>query len=507
MVRIRLLGKPVESAKADAVAVGLQRDVPLRRQPTVARLDRALGGLIAETVARGDLRGKLKESLWLPTRGKIASPRLLVVGLGRPKEWTLDALREASARAALAARDQRLRTLALAPWSPLPRRADAGTAAQALAEGVLLGLFEYREYKKQPPEADDPPTRLEEVWVCEPRTAATRPAAAGLRDGETVAQSVNLARTLILRPSLAKAPAALAAAARAEARKARVRCQVLGPGELRRKGMGALLGVGSGSARPPRLVVLEYRGRGPRVLLCGKGITFDSGGLNLKPSEGMERMKYDMAGSATVLGAVLAAARLKLPVHVLGILALAENMPSGSAIRPGDVLVAFNRKTIEVANTDAEGRLVLADALSYGVDRFKPDLVVDVATLTGAVRVALGNITTGVLGSDDALVEGLIASGRRTGDDLWRLPLSPAYEKQVQSEMADVKNLGVAGLAGAIAGAAFLKQFVGGHPWAHLDIAGTAWTEKGPGDLNRDYLPKGPTGIGVRLLVEWMRTL
>jgi len=237
----------------------------------------------------------------------------------------------------------------------------------------------------------------------------------------------------------------------------------------------------------------------------GKGITFDSGGISIKPADGMDRMKYDMAGSATVLATILAVARLKLPVHVMAIMALAENMPSGSAIRPGDVLVAYNKKTIEVANTDAEGRLVLADALSYGVDQFKPDAVVDLATLTGAARVALGGIMTAILGNDNHVVQSLIEAGRRTGDDLWQLPLNRAYEKQVQSDVAELRNQGIGGMAGAIAGAAFLKAFVDGRPWAHLDIAGTCWTEKGTAELQKEYLPKGATGIGVRLLVEWLR--
>ena len=315
---------------------------------------------------------------------------------------------------------------------------------------------------------------------------------------------MNLARTLILRPSIAKSPQVLAEVARAKAKEAGVDCEVLEPAQLEKLGLGALLGVGAGSARPPRLVVLEYKGGSRRVLLCGKGITFDSGGINIKPSEGMEKMKYDMSGSAAVLAAILAAARLRLRVHVMAIMALAENMPSGTAIRPGDVLVAYNKKRIEVGNTDAEGRLVLADALSYGIHRHKPVEVVDVATLTGAVRIALGAITTGIMGNNDALIRGLVSAGRRTGDDLWQLPLHKGYEKQVQSDIADVKIVGAGGTAGAIAGAAFLKQFVGTTPWAHLDIAGTGWTEKGPGDLQKDYLTKGPTGIGVRLLVEWM---
>lgn len=503
MVECTLVKTSLAETKADAVAVGLVEGFDVSKQPLRAA-DKALGGAIAELASLHVFRGKAKETHIVPTRGNFAAPLVLLVGLGKPNDFKLDTLRDVSARAALAARGHRLKTLAMPVLAPPNFKGSPRDHGQAVAEGVSLALFEFREFKSDGEKEDEPHKKLEAVRVVEPRAARRDALKAGIRDGLIIAEATNLARTLIMRPSLYKAPQELARVAQAEARKARVRCQVLGPAEMRRAGLGALLGVGAGSARPPRLVVLEWKGGKRKVLLCGKGIVFDSGGINIKPSDGMEKMKYDMSGSAAVLGAVLAAARLKVPVHLMAIMALAENMPSGSAIRPGDVLTAYNKKTIEVANTDAEGRLVLADALSYGVDRFKPDVVVDIATLTGAVRVALGAITTGVLG-DDPVVQSLIAAGQRTGDDLWRLPLHKGYEKQVRSDIADVKNMGVSGLAGTIAGAAFLRQFVGDHQWAHLDIAGTSWTEKGPGDLQKEYHPKGPTGMGVRLFVEWLR--
>lgn len=504
MTTVTIATTPLVETKADAVAIGVFQELPLAKQEA-RRLDALLGGAIKELMDLGDFRAKAKEFRVLPTRRALPSPRMILVGLGKPKEYTLDLAREVAAKAVLCARDHRLKTVAV-PLLPTPPKATPRQVASAMTEGILMGLHEFREYKGEPGEGEDPRVPLEQVILVQPRPAGLAGTKAGVEEGRILAESVNFARTLISRPSIAKAPEVLAEAARKEAEKHGVSCEVLGPAELKKERMGALLGVGQGSVRPPRMVVLEHRGGKKRVLLCGKGIVFDSGGINIKPSEGMDRMKYDMAGSATVLATVLACARLKLPVHVVAIMAIAENMPSGSAIRPGDVVVAHNGKSIEVANTDAEGRLVLADALSYGVKRFDPQAVVDIATLTGAVRVALGNITTGIMGNDDRVIDSLIAAGKRTGDDLWRLPLHKGYEKQVQSDIADVKNMGMSGSAGAIAGAAFLKLFVAGKPWAHLDIAGTCWTERSPADLQKEYMPKGPTGIGVRLLTEWIRS-
>jgi len=459
--------------------------------------------LLDDLVQLGDFHAKYKEFRILPTRGQLAAPRIMFLGLGKRGDFLLDTAREVGARVALTARDLKLRTAAV--WVPPVKGVSPREAVGALAEGAALGLYEFREYKGEPKEGDDKRVAFEELRILDAR-AANEKGAKAVEEARIIAESTNLARTLIMRSSLDKPPEVLAKVAQAEAEKAGVKATVLAPAELKRLGLNALLGVGAGSVKPPRLVVLEYGAASkPAMLLCGKGITFDSGGISIKPADGMDRMKYDMAGSATVLGAILAAARLKLPVRIVAIMALAENMPSGSAIRPGDVLVAYNKKTIEVANTDAEGRLVLADALSYGVDKFKPAVAVDLATLTGAARVALGGIMTAVMGSDNRVIQSLIEAGRHTGDDLWQLPLNRSYEKQVQSDVAELRNQGIGGMAGAIVGGAFLKHFVDGTPWAHLDIAGTCWTEKGTAELQKEYLPKGATGIGVRLLVEWMR--
>ncbi len=276
---------------------------------------------------------------------------------------------------------------------------------------------------------------------------------------------------------------------------------MLGKNEMKKLGMGALLGVAQGSQEPPALIVLEYRGgrkTEPPVVIVGKGITFDTGGISLKPPANMDEMKMDMSGGGVTLGTLQAAAALKLPVNVIGLVPATENMPSGTAIKPGDVLKSMSGKTIEVLNTDAEGRLVLADALAYAA-RYKPQAVIDLATLTGAVVVALGHSAAAVLGNDETLVKKLITSGESTGERLWQLPLWEEHEKAMKSQLADLKNIAGPGVgAGTITGAAFLKAFAGDQPWAHLDIAGTAWGDEKP------YVPKGPSGFGVRLLVDYL---
>lgn len=310
-----------------------------------------------------------------------------------------------------------------------------------------------------------------------------------------------MARDLVNQPGNIKSPEYMATQAAEMATAAGLKCMVLDRAQLKTEGCGALLAVGQGSVREPRLIVLEYLGGNPGekpLALVGKAVVFDSGGLSLKPGEKMDEMKSDMAGGAAVLGTMAAAAGLKLPVNLIGIIPAVENLPSGTAYRPGDILTSLSGKTIEVLNTDAEGRLILADALTYAA-RFAPRAVIDLATLTGACIIALGNHTTAVLGTDQALIDRLRQAGEETGERLWQLPLWEEYDEQIKSEVADVKNTG-GRPAGTITAAAFLRKFVPeGCPWAHLDIAGPSWEEKGGG-----YLPLGATGVGVRLLIRYL---
>jgi leucyl aminopeptidase len=332
---------------------------------------------------------------------------------------------------------------------------------------------------------------------------AARPAA---RKGTVLAECQNLARELSNLPGNALPPAELARHAQKVAREVGLRAHVLGVPELERRKMGAILAVGGGSSRPPRLIVLEYRpkrgGRSAPVCLVGKGITFDSGGISIKPSAGMEEMKHDMSGAAAVVGALRACALLQLPLPVIGVIGAAENLPSGTAYRPGDIVTSASGKTIEVLNTDAEGRVVLADALHYAKTEYSPRAIVDLATLTGACVVSLGRWATGLFGTNERLIELARLAGEACGERAWPMPLWEGHRKAVKSDVADVKNTGAGREAGSSTAAAFLAAFVGDTPWIHLDIAGTAWTSHAS-----PYQPKGATGIGVRLLLELLERM
>jgi len=325
--------------------------------------------------------------------------------------------------------------------------------------------------------------------------------------GQAVAESANLARRLAELPGNQLPPRKLAEEAVRVGAGTKLKVAVFDEKWLRERKMGGILGVAQGSAEPPRLIVIEHRpraarrGTGAHVALVGKGVTFDTGGISLKPREDMDRMKYDMSGAAAVVGTMRAVSLLDLPLRVTGVIPTVENMPSGTAIKPGDVLMSYAGKSIEVGNTDAEGRLILADAISFAGE-LDPDVIVDIATLTGACRIALGTAACGLVGNDAALVDALRAAGEKSGERAWPLPLFEEYTEDIQSEVADLKNMGGRAGGGALTAAAFLKAFAGDHRWAHLDIAGTAWVEK-----DRDYLKIGAAGFGVRLLMRYLESL
>jgi len=480
-MKLTVIAGRIEELKTPALAVVVAED-QLRRLP--ARVQALVKGL--------DIRGKAKELTVVPTYGRLPAAWLILAGVGPSKEVTADKVRQAAAVAAKAARGKQAASVAVAV---MDGKLGAGAAAQAAAEGILLGLYRFTQYKTalKPEERHE----LSAAGLVVARQAERVDAARGLARGQAIAESVNFARHLINLPGNVATPSYLAQQAVAMARRFHLRCRVLSRAALRRLNMGAFLSVAAGSAQEPKFIIVEYNPRGRKtVVFAGKGVTFDSGGISIKPSEGMDKMKYDMAGGAAVLGALRAAACLRLPFHVVGLVAATENMPSGTATKPGDVVRAHNGKTIEILNTDAEGRLVLADTLAYA-KRFKPEAVVDLATLTGACVVALGSEAIGMMGGDERLKRRLQAAGERTGERVWELPLWDEYLDGVKSDVADVKNIGPRGEAGAIMGAAFLKHFADGYPWAHLDIAGTAWAEREQG-----YKIKGATGIGVRLLVQ-----
>jgi len=513
-MQIRVESRAPASQEADLLAVPLLQHDPSRWKlpPRLAALDQGLGGQLARVLATGDFRGRRNESLLLYGDAELPARRLLLVGLG--EEGTLEAagLRDAAGVAVRAAEARRAERIAVVV--PTVRRLRAAAVAEALAQGATLGGYRFDRY--QTPREEGGPSRLASATLLLERASDLRAARAAVVAGVHVAESQNLARDLSNEPPNVLPPAALARAAERVAREVGLRVRVLEPAALRRHKLGALLAVAQGSRNTPRLIVLEHnappqkRGkagarkaqgarRRPTVVLVGKGVTFDSGGLSLKPAASMAKMKHDMSGGAAVIGALRAAALLRLPLHVVGVVGAVENMPSGSAYRPDDIITSASGKRIEISNTDAEGRLVLADALHFARTEFEPDAMVDLATLTGACAVALGPWAAAVLSPHERLGELSVKCGEAAGERLWRLPLWDVHREHMRGKLADVKQTG-GREGGTITAAAFLSHFVGDTPWAHWDIASTADTEQ----TSPTQVP-GATGFGVRALVELLR--
>lgn len=454
--------------------------------------DGALDGCLERLGESREFTGKNGSTRLLHTLGKLPAERLLLVGLGKKKEFTPERLRQAAGNAVQALRSARVASFS----SALHLATDLPQAVESAAVGMLLASYSFDLYKTKEKEQRFVFEALTVLVGSEAEAAAQRPA---LERSGILCEGVKLARDLVSHPGNVVTPEFLAQTAREIADRNGLECRVYEQDELEQMGMNALLGVGKGAAVSPRLIVLQYRGgKGRPVVLVGKGITFDSGGISIKPGAGMEEMKTDMAGSAAVLGTMETAARLRLPVNLVGIVPTAENLPDGNAFKPGDVLTSASGTTIEITNTDAEGRLILCDALHYGL-QFKPAAMVDLATLTGACVVALGHEASGLMGNDQRLIDALKRAGEETGERVWQMPLWEEYGEVMKSDIADLKNAGSRD-GGSISAAWFLKQFVGDTRWAHLDIAGTAWTDKA-----RPYAPKGATGVGVRLLIEFLK--
>jgi leucyl aminopeptidase len=458
-----------------------------------AAIDRALDGALAQLIELGDIKGKRDELTLVHAFGKLSSPRVVVLGLGKRSELTKDRVRITSANAC---RNLRRRGLINAAFDLIGLEAlGAEASAEAVTEGALLGLYAFNRHKSkrsEESELDD----LSLVAAMEDIQAAR----GGAERGRILAEAANLARDLENEPSNYMTPTDLASQARETADEVGLECQVLDREDMVELGMGALLGVAKGSHEEPRFIVLTYRGdpdTDRAIGLIGKGITFDTGGISIKPAQGMEEMKGDMSGGASVIAAMQAIAQLKPAINVTGIVPTTENMPGGAAIKPGDVLVAMNGKTIEVINTDAEGRLILADGISYAR---KLDLspIIDIATLTGAITIALGDVAVGIFSNSDELVDQLNAAAEQAGEKLWRLPLFDEYREQLKSDVADIKNVG-GRKAGSITAAWFIAEFVESTPWAHLDMAGVDTY-----DRERGWIVKGASGIPVRTLVHFV---
>ncbi|HXF94858.1 MAG TPA: leucyl aminopeptidase [Gemmatimonadales bacterium] len=490
-MKTALLTRPPAEAETPLLVLFL----PLGDLPaSAAELDRACGGALGRALASGDFKGKKDEQILVyPPQGK--AQRILLVGLGKAGDVTRTTLRRAAAAAAKRARGLGTGRLTMLPLPEARNGMAARDVVQVLIEGAAQGAWSFTEFKR-PPEDPKPEVQAVDVVVA-PGEAGE--AQAGQRVGDAVAAGHRLARDLQMQPGNVCTPSYLAEQAQALSQRHGFAVTVLDQAALVREGMGALLAVAQGSAQEPRFIALEYRGAGDAspVALVGKGVTFDSGGISIKPAQNMEDMKFDMSGAAAVLGTFEVLGRLKPKVNVVGLIPATENLPSGTAVKPGDVVKSHLGKSIEIVNTDAEGRLILCDALSY-VRRYRPGAVIDAATLTGAVVVALGQHAIGMMGNDESLLAEVRDAGERAGERCWPLPLWEEYRDLLKSEIADIKNSGGRG-AGTIAGGWFLREFVEGFPWVHLDIAGTAYTD-GEGPTQG----KGPTGVCVRLFTEFL---
>jgi leucyl aminopeptidase len=468
-------------------------------------IDSKLKGAIARVLRSGDFRGRKDETLILfPHEAGIKAERVLLVGIGKREGYTLEKLRRLIGLAARTAERVGVRAFALSleHTSNSSERLGLALSARAASEAAVLAGWDMREYKTKRDD-DEPHKPIEEMVLIAGSDKELREISLAAELGVVLGRSANLARELASRPGNVATPTYLANIASEMGAQHNMKVTILDREQMRGEKMFALLAVAQGSAEEPRFIVLEYNGgkaNDPPLALVGKGVTFDSGGISIKPAERMEDMKYDMSGAAAVLGAMRGIAELKLAVNVVGLIPATENMPSGTAVKPGDVISSRLGKTIEIINTDAEGRLILADALAYAA-RYQPAAMIDAATLTGAVVIALGQQAIGLMGNDGDLIDEVMAAGLRSGERCWNLPLWDEYRELLDSSIADIKNSG-GRHAGTITGGWFLKDFVAPDiPWAHLDIAGMAYKDEAV-----PYLRKGATGAPTRLFIEWVRS-
>lgn len=501
-VELKTASAVLAECKTQMLVLGCFSDAK-QLDATNREIDRRLNGAIERVIKLGDFKGKDGTGTVVYGNGQIRAERVLLVGLGKQKQATIDTIRKAASLAANKAVGMKVRTMAVAIHRAFGAKFEPGLLAQSIAEGIYYGSFRYDEYV-----TSDEDGRADSlvVEVIDDNAAKTKRLAEGLLKGAIIGKAQSYARALANRPGNVINPPSLAAEAKKLARGTKgLSCTVLDEKQLAKLGMGGILAVGSGSKTPPRLIVVKYApkgkaGRLPTVALVGKAITFDSGGISIKPAQNMEQMKLDKTGGIAVLAAAKAAAELKLPINLYAIVPSAENMPSSTSYRPGDIVTTYSGKTVEIQNTDAEGRMILCDALHYAVKQ-NCDVIIDIATLTGSCMVALGTHKAGLMANDDKLIKQLQQASETSGESVWPLPCGDEYAEEMKSKIADLKNSG-GRWGGACTAAAFLRQFVGDKKWAHLDIAGVDSFEKATATA-----AEGASAFGVRLLTTYLMNL
>ena len=498
-MEIKAIVGDIADIKAGAIIVNYFEGKK-RPEGDTATVDKALDGAISQLIKQGDIKGKLNEITLVHSMGKLPAARVVITGLGKKRELTIDKVRGVVAETCRWLRQRGVDSIASIAQGAGINGISSEGSAQAVTEGALLGLYTFRRHKTK---KENEFGEIKQLLIA--GNEKTKPLLEqGINSGKILAEAANWARDMVNEPANYMTPSQMAEAARLLAKSSGLTVEVLEREQMAELGMGALLGVAQGSQQPPKFIILNYKGSDSDeidVALVGKGITFDSGGISIKPSERMAEMKGDMAGGASVMAALSATARLKTKINVTAIVPATENLPSGSALKPGDILTAMNGKTIEVVNTDAEGRLILADALSYA-QRLGAKSIIDVATLTGACKVALGTVCSGAFSNNQELVDKVIAAGNKSGELIWQLPMYNEYKEQLKSDVADIKNIGGRYGGGAITAAKFLAEFIDDTPWVHLDIAGTSESDKEHG-----YLVKGATGIPARTLLNLVLSL
>jgi leucyl aminopeptidase len=492
-MKIKVIVGDITKIRASAIIVNLFEGVK-HPSGTTKAVDQALDGTISRLISQGEIKGKLSEVTVIHTLRRIEPERVVVVGLGKEQQFNLDRIRGAMAEACRSLRKLGAEQIATIVYGAGVGGIAPEKTAQAIVEGSILGLYTFNKHKTKEPELRE----IEELLIVERDETKIHNLEQGVHKGKVLAEATCLARDLINQPANYMTPSDMVTAAQEVAAAWGLELEVLEQDEMEQLGMGALLGVAQGSRQPAKFIILSYRGAPSTkstLGFIGKGVTFDSGGISIKPSERMGDMKGDMAGGATVIAALRAIAELKPKLNVTALIPATENLPSGTALKPGDVLKAMNGKTIEIVSTDAEGRLILADALCYA-KKLGLSPLVDVATLTGACHIALGDICSGAFTNNQKFIDKVTKAGEESGERIWQMPMYEEYKEQNKSEVADIKNSG-GRYGGAITAAQFLAEFAEDTPWGHLDIAGTSMAEK-----ERNYLVKGATGVAVRTLVN-----